>query len=304
MRRRRRSPSGIPGAAAAPAGGGASATSSGSTRRIKAKTKPPILIEGKRSSRSPSSKTPPTKLTSNVSSKAAKAKAEAAGAGVGKLSDDRLDDSGDEIDHHDEDNENRNNGGRGRAGARTPRVSPGPGARPRLRPRPKQRPSPPPASLPSSSSAPAPSSDRRVGFGGDTKSGGANRVRGRDSGAGAGKDATSSESIPTGASRASAGGSPEVAPAGWKTAFRVGATTKAVVGEGPEEEKGKVKWGGGELVRYCSEKDDPRLLVFVGVYITLTDPLRIQPWPQDGQNQTKPNREYVQSMFDESFFWY
>ena len=254
MRRRRRSSSGIPGAAAAPAGGGASATSSGSTRRIKAKTKPPIPIEGKRSSRSPSSKTPPTKLTSNVSWKAAKAKAEAAGAGIGKLGDDRLDDSGDEIDHHDEDNENRNNGGGGRAGARTPRVSTGPGARPRLRPRPKQRPSPPPASLPSSSSAPAPSSDRRVGFGGDTKSGGVNRVRGRDSGAGAGKDATSSESIPAGASRAGAGGSPEVAPAGGKTVSRVGATMKAVVGEGPEEEKGKVRWGGGACTGIVAKK--------------------------------------------------
>ena len=32
------------------------------------------------------------------------------------------------------------------------------------------------------------------------------------------------------------------------------------------------------------------LLLFV-VFLTLTDPLRIQPWSQDRQNQTKSNRE-------------
>ena len=34
------------------------------------------------------------------------------------------------------------------------------------------------------------------------------------------------------------------------------------------------------------------LLLFV-VYLTLTDPLRIQPWSQDRQNQNKSNREHV-----------
>ena len=33
-----------------------------------------------------------------------------------------------------------------------------------------------------------------------------------------------------------------------------------------------------------------RLLLFV-VYLTLTDPLRIQPWSQDKRNQTKSNRK-------------
>ena len=31
--------------------------------------------------------------------------------------------------------------------------------------------------------------------------------------------------------------------------------------------------------------------LFVVVYLTLTDPLRIQPWSQDRRNQTKSNRE-------------
>ena len=29
------------------------------------------------------------------------------------------------------------------------------------------------------------------------------------------------------------------------------------------------------------------------VYLTLTDPLRIQPWSQDRRNQTKSNQKYV-----------
>ena len=33
------------------------------------------------------------------------------------------------------------------------------------------------------------------------------------------------------------------------------------------------------------------LLLFVVVFLTLTDPLRIQPWSQDKRNQTKLNRE-------------
>ena len=32
-------------------------------------------------------------------------------------------------------------------------------------------------------------------------------------------------------------------------------------------------------------------VVVVVVYLTLTDPLRIQPWFQDRRNQTKPNRK-------------
>ena len=32
-------------------------------------------------------------------------------------------------------------------------------------------------------------------------------------------------------------------------------------------------------------------LFVVVVYLTLTDPLRIQPWSQDRRNQTKSNRE-------------
>ena len=34
-------------------------------------------------------------------------------------------------------------------------------------------------------------------------------------------------------------------------------------------------------------------IVVVVVYLTLTDPLRIQPWSQDRRNQTKSNRKYV-----------
>ena len=35
----------------------------------------------------------------------------------------------------------------------------------------------------------------------------------------------------------------------------------------------------------------PRLVIVVVVYLTFTDPLRIQPWSQDRRNQTKSNRE-------------
>ena len=34
------------------------------------------------------------------------------------------------------------------------------------------------------------------------------------------------------------------------------------------------------------------VVVVAVVYLTLTDPLRIQPWSQDRRNQTKPNREH------------
>ena len=34
-----------------------------------------------------------------------------------------------------------------------------------------------------------------------------------------------------------------------------------------------------------------KLFVVVVVYLTLTDPLRIQPWSQDKRNQTKSNRK-------------
>ena len=37
-------------------------------------------------------------------------------------------------------------------------------------------------------------------------------------------------------------------------------------------------------------------LVVVVVFLTLTDPLRIQPWSQDRRNQTKSNRESEISM--------
>ena len=37
-------------------------------------------------------------------------------------------------------------------------------------------------------------------------------------------------------------------------------------------------------------KNSGELLLFV-VFLTLTDPLRIQPWSQDRRNQIKPNRE-------------
>ena len=33
-----------------------------------------------------------------------------------------------------------------------------------------------------------------------------------------------------------------------------------------------------------------KIFVVLGVYLTLTDPLRIQPWSQDRRNQTKSNR--------------
>ena len=36
---------------------------------------------------------------------------------------------------------------------------------------------------------------------------------------------------------------------------------------------------------------DPELLLLFVVFLTLTDPLRIQPWSQDRRNQTKSNRE-------------
>ena len=35
------------------------------------------------------------------------------------------------------------------------------------------------------------------------------------------------------------------------------------------------------------------LLLFVVVHLTLSDPLRIQPWSQDGRDQTNSNREYA-----------
>ena len=41
------------------------------------------------------------------------------------------------------------------------------------------------------------------------------------------------------------------------------------------------------------EKPTVILYTFVVVYLTLTDPLRIQPWSQDRRNQTKSNRKYV-----------
>ena len=34
-----------------------------------------------------------------------------------------------------------------------------------------------------------------------------------------------------------------------------------------------------------------RVVVVVVVYLTLTDPLRIQPWSQDRRNQTRSNRK-------------
>ena len=36
---------------------------------------------------------------------------------------------------------------------------------------------------------------------------------------------------------------------------------------------------------------DRGVVVVVVVFLTLTDPLRIQPWSQDRRNQTKSNRE-------------
>ena len=41
----------------------------------------------------------------------------------------------------------------------------------------------------------------------------------------------------------------------------------------------------------ASVPTDPSLLVVVVVFLTLTDPLRIQPWSQDRRNHTKSNRE-------------
>ena len=43
--------------------------------------------------------------------------------------------------------------------------------------------------------------------------------------------------------------------------------------------------------RYCIV-----VVVVVVVFLTLTDPLRIQPWSQDRRNQTKSNRESEMSM--------
>ena len=39
-----------------------------------------------------------------------------------------------------------------------------------------------------------------------------------------------------------------------------------------------------------------RVVVVVCCFLTLTDPLRIQPWSQDRRNQTKSNRESEMSM--------
>ena len=36
-----------------------------------------------------------------------------------------------------------------------------------------------------------------------------------------------------------------------------------------------------------------RILLFAVVYLTLTDPLRIQPWSHERWNQTKSNQEHV-----------
>ena len=54
----------------------------------------------------------------------------------------------------------------------------------------------------------------------------------------------------------------------------------------------------GGLVCSCRTADDsqrPLLdreeVVVAVVFLTLTDPLRIQPWSQDRRNQTKSNRE-------------
>ena len=44
---------------------------------------------------------------------------------------------------------------------------------------------------------------------------------------------------------------------------------------------------------YCPEEGSVNGVVVVAVYLTLTDPLRIQPWSQDRRNQTKSNRIYV-----------
>ena len=38
------------------------------------------------------------------------------------------------------------------------------------------------------------------------------------------------------------------------------------------------------------------VVVVVCCFLTLTDPLRIQPWSQDRRNQTKSNRESEMSM--------
>ena len=40
-----------------------------------------------------------------------------------------------------------------------------------------------------------------------------------------------------------------------------------------------------------------RQFVVVVVYLTLTDPLRIQPWSQDRRNQTKSNRKFMLVIF-------
>ena len=44
----------------------------------------------------------------------------------------------------------------------------------------------------------------------------------------------------------------------------------------------------------AAREDTPQnvvVVVVVVVFLTLTDPLRIQPWSQDRRNQTKSNRE-------------
>ena len=41
----------------------------------------------------------------------------------------------------------------------------------------------------------------------------------------------------------------------------------------------------------CSLHNAVVVVVVVVVFLTLTDPLRIQPWPQHRRNQTKSNRE-------------
>ena len=44
-----------------------------------------------------------------------------------------------------------------------------------------------------------------------------------------------------------------------------------------------------QRVRTAAREKDLKLLLLVVVFLTLTDPLRTQPWSQDRRNQTKSN---------------
>ena len=55
---------------------------------------------------------------------------------------------------------------------------------------------------------------------------------------------------------------------------------------------------------FSVEFDTPHCVcVLFVVYLTLTDPLRIQPWSQDRRNQTKSNRDFFFNVIMKAWGW-